>query len=121
MDDGTYNVRKATCGQFCHGCLGAARYSTSISAFSVAAGGQQQLYFYSDYNNGQQYNETSGSAWSTANGGIATVGRAIGLITPWVIRAIGQLTLQEHSQRMTRLLRVLPELAAGSRSLKRSL
>jgi uncharacterized protein YjdB len=79
MDAGTYNVRKATCGQFCHGCLGEVSHTITPSTFSVAVAGQQQLNFYAVYNNGQHYADAG--TWSTSDGSIATVDQNSGLVT----------------------------------------
>jgi len=77
MDAGTYNVRKATCFQFCHGCFGVTSYSVSPSSFAIATGSQQQLTFIANWTNGNQTSE-SGS-WSTSNSSLASVGS--GLVT----------------------------------------
>ena len=79
MDAGTYNVRKATCGQFCHGCLGVVSHTIIPGTFSIAVGAQQQLFFYAVYNNGRDYGDAG--SWSTSDSSLAVVGNGSGLVT----------------------------------------
>ena len=78
MDAGTYNIRKATCGQFCHGCLGEVSHTISPGTFSLPIGGTQQLSFYAVYNNGQDYADAG--TWSSSNTSVAGVDSISGVV-----------------------------------------
>jgi hypothetical protein len=74
MDAGTYNVRKAICGQiYCQSCNGVTSTSVFANPFTVAVNGQTQQTFYENWNTGAQYDSTSYSTWSSNNTNIATV------------------------------------------------
>ena len=79
MDGGTYNVQKATCGNYCFTCQGAVEFFVTANPFAVAVSGQTQLTFTTQYHSGTQYNLTATSTWSSSNTGIGTVNA--GLVT----------------------------------------
>ena len=84
MNAGTYNVRKATCGEWCGTCNGSVNAWIAADPWGVATGLNTQLTFTSQRNTGSQFNLTTASSWSSNNTGIATVntglvsGRAVG-------------------------------------------
>jgi len=73
MDAGTYNVQKATCGQYCKTCVGATEEFINADPWLVPVSGTVQETATAQYNTGGQYNRTSMGSWSTGNASIATV------------------------------------------------
>lgn len=74
IDSGVYNVRKATCGQYCQSCDGVTSWSVADDPFTVPVSEQHQLTFYENWNTGSQYDDTSASNWTSSAGSVATVG-----------------------------------------------
>jgi len=73
IDSGIYNVRKATCNGNCLSCSGASEFNVIIDTFSVAVGGQTQESLIATWNNGNQYDLTGSSSWTSSNTSVATV------------------------------------------------
>src|SRR5581483_6257208 len=73
MDAGTYNVRKATCGQFCVTCHGTVNDWITANPYAVGISTQAQLTQTVQFDTGTQYNITASSSWSSSAQSIATV------------------------------------------------
>lgn len=87
IDAGTYNVRKATCGQYCQTCDGVTAGSVADNPFSVGVAQQHQLTFYATWNTGSQYNVSSFGHWTTSASPVATVG-TMGSGTPGLVAGV---------------------------------
>lgn len=77
MDAGTYNVKKATCGQDCHGCDGWVSAWIDIDPFSVQINQQVRVNFLDQWDTGFQNDLTGQATWSggsgiTVNSGLIT-------------------------------------------------
>lgn len=84
MDEGVYNVQKATCqNPYCQTCQGAVDSWISANPFYVPTGGSTNLVFTVQYKSGTKYNHTSIAGWSSSNNSIATVssGTVHGLVS----------------------------------------
>ena len=79
IDSGTYNVRKATCGQTCYTCDGYSDWSAEASPFAVGVSKQYTLSLSAAYDNGSRYNFAA--TWSSGNTSIATVVSSTGTTT----------------------------------------
>lgn len=77
MDAGTYNVKKATCGEDCHGCDGWTNAWIDPSPFTVDLNQQIQLDFIAQWDTGQQDDLTHDSDWS----GDSNISVDAGLVT----------------------------------------
>lgn len=69
MAAGTYNVKKATCGEYCYTCSGWASTELDPNPFSVTVGGSVQMSFWIYFNDGSMYNYTGDPAnsWGGSN------------------------------------------------------
>src|SRR5580692_131351 len=75
IDEGIYNVRKATCHYGCNTCHGAVfNPATWIvdKLWAIPVGGNHSLAFYDQWDTGIQRNLTKGSTWSSSATNIAT-------------------------------------------------
>jgi hypothetical protein len=79
VDEGIYNVRKATCAGGCTTCDGYTGSTVVLNNFAVRTSGTQQLILYGTYDNGTQYN--IGQSWSSNKTAVATIGSSSGLVT----------------------------------------
>ena len=73
FDAGTYNVRKATCGQWCIGCDGITDGWIAPNPFAVAVGDHTTLTFTVEDDLGYQYDATSYSNWSSSAPSVLSV------------------------------------------------
>jgi len=73
VDVGTYNVQKATCGNYCFTCQGAVNAFITDNPFGVLVNGTHQLTMTVQYHNGATYNHTSVATWTSSNTTLATV------------------------------------------------
>lgn len=74
IDEGVYNVQKATCAnQYCKTCQGAVSSWVSPDPSSVAQGSSIKATFTVQYKSGTQYDHTSVAAWTSSNTSVATV------------------------------------------------
>ena len=74
IDAGTYNVRKATCGQVCFSCDGWTSFGISPNSFTVPVGGTQAMQFLVNYDSGFQFNDTLYTDWASNNSSLVSVG-----------------------------------------------
>jgi len=79
IDSGTYNIRKATCGQTCYTCDGYTDWAAEASPFAVGVNKQYTLSLSAAYDNGSRYNFSA--TWSSGNTSIATVVSSTGTTT----------------------------------------
>lgn len=71
LDTAVYNVRKATCGNYCWYCNGVVYASIAASPFAVAVGGTTGETFYETRDSGYQY--STSASWTSSSHSIATV------------------------------------------------
>lgn len=79
MDAGTYNVHKATCGEYCQTCDGYETAAISTASFNVLLSGQVQETFTDIWDTGYQHDMTAVADWLSCNPAIASVSG--GLVT----------------------------------------
>jgi hypothetical protein len=79
IDAGTYNVRKATCGEVCVNCDGVSEAMAVAPQITVGVGGQDQVKLIGTYGSGVQVDLTSNSTWTSSAPNVATVNS--GLVT----------------------------------------
>ncbi len=76
VDDGVYNVQKATCSPpQCYECDGERQSTVQASPFGVPVSGSNQLHWTLTWNTGAQYDYTSmnGTNWMSDHTSVATV------------------------------------------------
>ena len=71
LDTAVYNVRKATCGNYCWNCSGVVSAAITLSPFAVAVSGTTGETFYETHDSGYQYNTSA--SWRSSATSIATV------------------------------------------------
>lgn len=74
MAAGTYNVVKATCAVICYNCNGTVAFeSLDPNPLAVGVSKTASATFTVGFTDGDQYNYTTLSTWTTSNSGVATV------------------------------------------------
>jgi hypothetical protein len=73
IDAGTYNVRKAICGQVCTTCAGFVNVQFLTNGWTVPQASNTQLNLQMQYNSGSWYTLTGQSSWTSSNTPVATV------------------------------------------------
>jgi hypothetical protein len=79
IDAGTYNVRKATCGQVCFSCDGYTSSGVTVNggalngSFTIDVDATQQASFVVYYDTGEEDDDTDYSYWSSSNTSVVTV------------------------------------------------
>jgi hypothetical protein len=73
VDAGTYNVRKATCGEECYTCDGYSNWAVSPSSFTVDVDGTTSLEFVAAYDDGSQVDLSGDATWESEDPSVATV------------------------------------------------
>ncbi len=74
IDSGVYNVKKATCSNYCTYCYGYNNSQVVVDGVVLPTGGNAQEHLYAQYNSGGQYDFTGGtSQWNSTATNVATV------------------------------------------------
>jgi len=96
LDTAVYNVRKATCGNYCWYCSGVVDAFIQLSPFAVAVGGTTAQTFYETHDSGYQYSESA--SWSSSSKSVATVNSG-GVVTGVAVGSIslGALDLYDET------------------------
>jgi hypothetical protein len=84
MDEGIYNVRKATCHYGCNNCNGMTSSLFYVPDFTVPYQGNSQLSVQVTWNTGSKYDRTKLATWTSSNQSIATVSQGLTYgVTVW--------------------------------------